>query len=133
MKMLLDEHLDARLKSALTDVEVFTVREMGWLGFRNGLLRSNMEQAGFKAFVTADKNFPFQQNLATLTFSIIILDTPSLDFEYQQLFLPKIQQFLSNPPDPLPKIVHVSLQGVTKGNKKEQLKKLVPANALLFL
>jgi hypothetical protein len=133
MKTLLDENIHARFKPLLIGIEVYSVYEKGWDRLKNGELRKQMEQEAFEAIITADKNFPFQQNLSALTFIIIILDTPSLDFEYQQLFLPKIQEFLSNPPDPLPKIVHVSVEGITKGNKKEQLQKLLPADELLFL
>ena len=59
MKTLLDEHVDIRFKSALAGIEIFTVREMGWLGSKNGVLRAKMEAEGFKALVTADKNMPF--------------------------------------------------------------------------
>lgn len=133
MKTLLDEQIDVALKSELTGIEVFTVREMGWLGYRNGELKASMEQSGFEAFVTADKNFPFQQNLDKITFVIVLMDTPSLADTYQMRFLPKIQQFLSNPPNPLPKIVHVAVEGTTKGNRREQLQKLLPASDLLCL
>lgn len=83
--------------------------------------------------ITADKNMPFQQNLTQLSFVIVLIDTPALTFEFQEFFLPKTQQFLSNPPNPLPKIVHVSMEGTTKGNRREQLQKLLPAGDLLCL
>lgn len=133
MKTLLDEHIDARFKEALMPVEVFTVREMGWLGAKNGALRAKMEAEGFKALVTADKNMPFQQNLTTLTFALVIIDTPYLLFEFQAQFLPKIQQFLANEYDHLPKIGHVTVDGISKGSKIDQFQKLVSPNDFLML
>ena len=50
MKTLLDEHIDVRFKGALTGIEVFTVREMGWLGSKNGVLRAKMEAHGFTVY-----------------------------------------------------------------------------------
>jgi hypothetical protein len=37
---------------------------MGWLGTVNGELLQRAEAAGFEAFVTADRNLEFQQNLS---------------------------------------------------------------------
>ena len=133
MKTLLDEHIDVRFKGALTGIEVFTVREMGWLGSKNGVLRAKMEAEGFKALVTADKNMPFQQNLSNLTFVILVMDTPSLAFEFQQLFLRKIQQFLYGEYDHLPKIVHVTVESISKGSKINQFQKLVTPHDFLLL
>lgn len=133
MKTLLDENIDVRFKKLLANIEVYTAREKGWQKLKNGELRKKMEQEGFEALITADKNMPFQQNLTQLSFVIVLIDTPALTFEFQELFLPKTQQFLSNPPNPLPKIVHVSMEGTTKGNRREQLQKLLPAGDLLCL
>ena len=135
MKTLLDEHVDTGFKTALSaaGIAVFTVREMGWLGSKNGVLRAKMEAEGFKTLVTADKNMPFQQNLSNLNFAIVLMDTPSLSVKYQIQFLPKIQQFLAGEHDPLPKIVHVTVEGVSKGSKIEQLQKLVPPHDFLLL
>jgi hypothetical protein len=133
MKTLLDENIDARFKAALASAEVYTVREMGWLGAKNGVLHAKMETEGFKALVTAGKNMPFQQNLATLTFAIVIMDTPSLLFEHQARFLPKIQHFLASEHDPMPRIVHITVEGISKSSKIDQFKKLVPPQDFLLL
>ncbi len=133
MKTLLDENISVAYQSMLRDAEIFTVYELGWDKLKNGELREQMEQAGFQALVTADKNMPFQQNLSKINFVIVLIDTPTLSLKHQLLFLPKIQQFLSGPPNPLPKIVHVSVEGTTKGNRREQLQKLLPAGDLLCL
>lgn len=133
MKTLLDEQISVRFKTLFEGIEVFTVYDKGWDKLKNGDLRKQMESEGFKALVTADKNMPFQQNLTTLNFAIVIMDTPSLMFEYQEQFLPKIQQFLKGEYDHLPKIVHVTVEGVSRGSKIDQFQKLVPPKDFLSL
>ncbi len=133
MKTLLDENIIIRFKTLLEGIEVFTVYDKGWDKLRNGELRTQMESEGFKALVTADKNMPFQQNLSNLTFAIVLMDTPSLSFKYQKLFLPKIQQFLAAEYDHLPKIVHVCVDGISKASKIDQFQKLVPPHDFLSL
>jgi len=64
MRLLLDESLPRRLRAHLTGHSVKTVVEMGWRGYKNGRLLA-AAAAEFYAFITADKNLPYQQNLAT--------------------------------------------------------------------
>ncbi|MCY7353407.1 MAG: DUF5615 family PIN-like protein [Cytophagaceae bacterium] len=64
MKVLLDENLPRKLKFRLAPHEVFTVREMGWTGQKNGRLLKLMHKSGFQLLITADENLSFQQNLA---------------------------------------------------------------------
>ena len=71
--MLLDECLPKRLTRELPGHVVRTVPQMGWSGRKNGLLLRTMAAQGFEAFVTMDKNLPFQQNLADLPIVLIIL------------------------------------------------------------
>lgn len=72
MKVLLDECLPGKLGKAISDHPVKTVREMGWLGKKNGeLLR--MADREFDVFVTIDQNLPVQQNLAKYKLSFIVL------------------------------------------------------------
>ena len=117
MKTLFDENIIIQFKTLLEGIEVFTVYDKGWDKLRNGELRKQMESEGFKALVTTEKNMPFQQNLSNLTFAIVIMNTPSLAFEYQVQFLSKIQQFLEGEYDHLPKIVQVTVEGVSKRSK----------------
>jgi len=76
MKVLLDENVDVRLKKEFSNSEheVFTVRDMGWNGLKNGLLFRKMKENGFEVLVAVDKNIPFQQNLDTLPVGVFILD-----------------------------------------------------------
>ena len=40
--------------------EIWTVRDKGWLGKKNGALLQLMAAAGFDLFVTVDRNLPYQ-------------------------------------------------------------------------
>lgn len=61
MRVLLDEHLDRKLKWRFeSGVEVVTVAERGWQGSKNGeLLR--LAQAEFDVLVTMDRNIEHQK------------------------------------------------------------------------
>lgn len=133
MKLLLDEQLDVNIKSQLSGVEVFTLRDMGWLGLKNGDLREKLNENAFQFFVTADKNLPFQQNFEKINFTIILFDTPAMHWRYQQLFIAPIQSFLSTMPNPLPKLVHISIKGISIGKKQAALKTRLPKDQILFL
>jgi hypothetical protein len=65
-----------RLRRSLTDHSVRTVVEAGWSGVKNGKLLA-LAAAEFDAFITVDKNLPFQQNLDTLPIALIVLDCVS--------------------------------------------------------
>lgn len=133
MKLLLDEQLDVQLKSLLSGIEVYTPRDLGWLGLQNGELRRNINEKGFQFFVTADKNFPFQQNFSKINFTILLFDTPSMRWRHQQLFISPIQKFLDNLPSQLPKLVHISIVGISLGKKRDALQKRLPPDDVLFL
>ena len=76
MRVLLDECLDRRLAGDIEGHEVTTVPEAGWAGLTNGeLLRR--AQRGFDAFVTVDRNLPFQQDLSRFAIAVIVLRSPS--------------------------------------------------------
>jgi hypothetical protein len=66
MRLLLDESVPKRLRRSLADHSVRTVVEAGWSGVKNGKLLA-LAAAEFDAFITVDKNLPFQQNLAAPT------------------------------------------------------------------
>ena len=65
MRLLLDESLPRRLGRYLPSHSVKTVVEMGWGGIKNGKLVA-LAAGQFDAFLTADKNLPYQQNPSTL-------------------------------------------------------------------
>ena len=76
MRLLLDESVPSRLRRSLTDHYVRTVVDAGWSGVKNGKLLE-LAAADFDAFVTVDKNLPFQQNLTTLPVALVVLDSVS--------------------------------------------------------
>ena len=74
MKLLHDENLPRKLKADFgDDFEVKTIRDMGWLGKKNGELLQLIAHNEFDFFVTIDKNLRHQQNLKKFNFSIILL------------------------------------------------------------
>jgi hypothetical protein len=71
-RVLLDENLPRLLKRELPGFQVRTIVEVGWAGVKNGqLLR--LAAAEFDVFVTADKNLPHQQSLASLDLAFVVL------------------------------------------------------------
>jgi predicted nuclease of predicted toxin-antitoxin system len=74
MKLLLDENLPKRLKEHFAEHEIYTVRDMGWNGVKNGELLKLMIADGFHVLITFDKNLQFQQNFAKYTLPIVVLN-----------------------------------------------------------
>ncbi len=75
MKILLDEHLDHRLRLRLAGHEVFTVSFMGWNGLKNGELLGIAEAQGIDVFVTGDQTLRYEQNLDGRQVAIVVLST----------------------------------------------------------
>lgn len=74
MKILLDENLPIKLKRSFDNShEVFSVREMGWSGKKNGELLGLLLSANFEVLVTMDKNLSSEQNLNKYPVSIFVL------------------------------------------------------------
>lgn len=76
MKILLDENIDVRFKNYFKDTvhDVFTIRDMKWNGFQNGVLINLIKENNFDCWIVVDKNIPYQQNLTDLSCIIIVLD-----------------------------------------------------------
>jgi len=55
---------------------VKTVVEMGWGGVKNGALLA-LAANEFDAFLTVDKNLPYQQNVANIPLAVIVLEAYS--------------------------------------------------------
>ena len=60
--MLLDECVDRRLATDIQGHDVKTVPDAGWAALKNGELLARAQHE-FGAFVTVDRNLPFQQEL----------------------------------------------------------------------
>ena len=75
MKLLLDENIPVKLKTQFSENhQVFTVKDLEWVGKKNGELLNLMIQNGFEALKTIDKNLMYQQNLNRFDIKIMILN-----------------------------------------------------------
>lgn len=107
MKILLDESLPRKLRYDFgDDHEVFTVRDRGWLGKKNGELLKIITEEKFDLFVTVDRNLPYQQNMENLTFTISILCAINNRRETLKLLIPKLFDRLAE--DNNQKIIEIS-------------------------
>jgi hypothetical protein len=108
MKILLDENIDVRFKkSFIGQYDVFTVKDMGWNGIKNGQLLLLLKQNQFNAWIVVDKNIPYQQNLSTLPCLIIVLNIYRNTLKHLLPLLPKILQVLQR--ENAPKVVIIEL------------------------
>ncbi len=95
MRLLLDECVPARLRKALPGHEVDTVVEAGWSGIKNGKLLA-LAAARYDAFVTVDKNLPYQQNQTALPVAVIVLDAVSNELNRLLPLVPALETALGN-------------------------------------
>lgn len=75
MKLLLDENLPVKLKYRFVEagINVFTTRDMQWLGTKNGELVRLMIAEQFDTFLTIDNNLSFQQNFKNYPVRVVVL------------------------------------------------------------
>lgn len=88
MKILLDECVTKRLKKHLTEFEVYTVRELGLGGTKNGKLMTYCAENHFDVLLTIDKNLMYQQNLEKYPVTIVVLNCFTSKIEELVSFLP---------------------------------------------
>ncbi len=94
MRVLLDEHLDRRLKPLFApDFEVVTVRERGWRGTQNGALLW-AAQAESNALVTMDRGIEHQENRGKLALGVVILHAPSNRRQDTAPLIPRVNDAL---------------------------------------
>ena len=72
MRILLDDSVSGRLGLLLTGHSVVTVQRRGWASIKNGKLLA-LAAGEFDVLLAADKGMEYQQNLATLSVSILIV------------------------------------------------------------
>jgi predicted nuclease of predicted toxin-antitoxin system len=94
MKLLLDENLPKRLKSDLPNHQVFTVRDMGWNGKKNGELMKLLIENNFDALITFDKNLQFQQNFEKYQLPVLVLNASDNTYLTLQQLASKINILL---------------------------------------
>ena len=91
MRLLLDEQIPHVFADLLRGHDVSTVDASGWKGLKNGELLRVGAEAGFVALVTIDKNLEFQQNLAALPMSVVLMvGARSNRFEDLERFAPGV-------------------------------------------
>ena len=76
------------MKKHLTEFDVFTVRELGMGGVKNGKLMEFCVDNEFDILLTTDKNLMFQQNLDKYPLTIVVLDSFSSKIEKLSVFIP---------------------------------------------
>ena len=91
MKILLDECVTKRLKKHLEEFEVYTVRELGLSGIKNGKLMAYCVEKNFDILLTIDKNLMYQQNLEKYPATIIVLNCLTSKLEELETFLPSFK------------------------------------------
>jgi predicted nuclease of predicted toxin-antitoxin system len=91
MKILLDECVTKRLKNHVTEFEVFTVRELGLGGVKNGKLMEYCVENNFDILLTIDKNLIYQQNLENYPVTIVVLNCLTSKIEELITFLPSFK------------------------------------------
>jgi len=89
VRVLLDENLPHDLAELLVGHHVETVAGRGWSGIQNGELLT-FAAAEFEAFVTMDRRLPEQQNIAQLSFGVILIQAPSNRMRDLRLVVPSI-------------------------------------------
>ena len=95
MRLLLDECVPARLARALPTHQVSTVVHEGWSGIKNGKLLV-LAAAGFDAFITVDKNLPYQQDTTKLPVAVLVLDSVSNELPYLLPLVPALEAALAD-------------------------------------
>jgi len=101
MIILLDENLLSRkLKQSFLSRghEVYNVDDMGWRGFKDSEILRLAENHPFDAFITADKNLRYQQNLVGKRLRIIVLDARSNRPDYLLPLMERISEVITSSP-----------------------------------
>jgi len=94
MRLLLDENLPKQLKQDFSEHEIFTVRDKGWNGIKNGELLKLMLADGFHALLTFDKNLQHQQNFEKYTLTVFVLNAGINQYKVLTKLSDKVKAFL---------------------------------------
>ncbi len=73
MRILFDHDVPRPLRGHLPGHEVDTARQRGWEELSNGDLLNVAEREGYEAFITADQKIPYQQNIGSRPFGVVVL------------------------------------------------------------
>lgn len=97
MLLLLDENLPKKLKGDFAEHTVFTIKERGWNGLKNGVLLQKLLENNFHGLITFDKNLQHQQNFKTYPIAVFVLSARINTYSVLTELSPKILDFLSKP------------------------------------
>ena len=95
MRILLDESLPHDLARLILNHQVSTVRHEGWASVNNGKLLA-LAATKFDAFITADQNLEFQQNLALLPIAVVVLVARKNRVQDLEPLLPQLAEVLNH-------------------------------------
>ena len=65
----------------------------GWSGYTNGTLLA-IAATKFDAFITVDKNLPYQQNVSKLAITVFVLDAHSNELHHLLPLVPALERAL---------------------------------------
>jgi hypothetical protein len=85
-----------------------TVRDMGWLGKKNGELLGLAALDGLNIFITLDKNLKNQQNLGKVYLKFIVLLARDNKHNTLQPYIDQVKMLLQRSSD-IPKLSEISL------------------------
>jgi predicted nuclease of predicted toxin-antitoxin system len=105
MKLLLDENLPKRIKLDFPEHEVYTVRDKGWNGIKNGELLKLMIEDSFDALLTFDKNLQHQQNFSKYTLSVFVLTATINTYAELTKLTSKVKIYLDTKPLPIGPVI----------------------------
>jgi predicted nuclease of predicted toxin-antitoxin system len=89
MRILLDECMPQQLSRDLVGHDISTIKQMGWVGLRNGVLLA--KAAGrFDVFLTVDKNLPKQQKLVDFPLAVVVLRCATNDVNDLRRLIPAL-------------------------------------------
>ena len=110
MKRRLDENSPVKLKYRFNDagLTALTVRDMQWLGRKNGELLQLRQAESFTTFITVDNNLSSQQNFVNYPLQVIILIAQDNVYETIMEFFPDILEKLKEPFTGPQTVVHPS-------------------------
>lgn len=105
MRLLLDENLPKRLRADFAAHEIYTVRDKGWNGIKNGQLLQRMVENGFQGLLTFDKNLQHQQNFQKYTMAVFVLSAANNTYAELTKLSPKVHEYLNKDVLPIGPII----------------------------
>ena len=73
MRIQFDHNAPRPIRRHLFGHDVDVAEEHGWATLVNGELLDRAEEAGYGVVITADRNMPYQQNIGSRSFALIVL------------------------------------------------------------